>query len=258
MTPSMRRLGWLALPLLLAASVSCGDDGSTGTGGTGGGGGTAGTGGTAGSVGTGGGASVTISGQLLSFPNQPVEGGDVCFVSAGATDLCTPTGVEGGYSLAGVPANTVGALRFRGTGIVTLYLMIVTQSDDLEIPMAVETPALVEQYYSQAGVTAGADGVLLQAQITPPVAGAVPVLTPASGQGPYFWLDDTATLDLSATATTQIGVGIFLDLEPSGGPFSLHFALDGQICDTPLFGGDLPPWEIPADADEVFIPFDCP
>ena len=80
MTTSMRRLGWLALPLLLAASLGCGDDGSTGTGGTGGGGGTSGTGGTSGS---GGGATLTIFGSLFDWPGQqPIEDGDVCFIVA--------------------------------------------------------------------------------------------------------------------------------------------------------------------------------
>jgi hypothetical protein len=34
--------------------------------------------------------------------------------------------------------------------------------------------------------------------------------------------------------------------------------LDGQVCNTTGFGAALPPWEIPADADEVFVQFQCP
>jgi hypothetical protein len=55
-----------------------------------------------------------------------------------------------------------------------------------------------------------------------------------------------------------IGVGLFLDVSPGDGPFALNFDFDGQTCDTPDFGADIPPWEIPADADEVFLQFQCP
>jgi hypothetical protein len=98
------------------------------------------------------------------------------------------------------------------------------------------------------------------AQFLPDGPGGVPVLTPSSGQGPYYYLDNTGTLDLTATATTELGfgVGLFLDVSPADGPFSLHFMLDGQVCNTTGFGAALPPWEIPADADEVFVQFQCP
>jgi hypothetical protein len=150
-------------------------------------------------------------------------------------------------------------MRFRGTGIVTEYLMLVTQSDDLEISVGVETPAFFQQYYSQAGLTASADGVVVLAQFYPNGPGGVPVLTPTSGEGPFYLLDPTGAFDLTATATTELGlgVGLFLDVKRSEGPFSLHFDLDGQICETPFWGADIPPWEIPADADEVFLQFQC-
>ncbi len=258
MTTSMRRLGWLALPLLLAASLGCGDDGSTGTGGTGGGGGTSGTGGTSGS---GGGATLTIFGSLFDWPGQqPIEDGDVCFIAAGAPDLCTPTGVEGAYSLADVPANTAGALRFRGDTISTYYWMLATESADLERSAAVDTPASLQSYYTQAGVTPSADGVAVVGQIFAGVQpGAVAVLSPSSGQGPYYYLDAAGTLDLGATETSEagVGVGLFLDVSPADGPFTLHFERNG-VCDTPDAGAKVPPWEIPADADEVFIQFECP
>ena len=109
-------------------------------------------------------------------------------------------------------------------------------------------------------MSASADGVVVISQFYPNGPGGVPVLTPSSGEGPYYYLDNTGTLDLSATATTDlgIGVGLFLDVSPGDGPFALNFDFDGQICDTPDFGADIPPWEIPADADEVFLQFQCP
>ncbi len=262
MDASKKRLASVVLLLLHAAGLGCGDDTGTGGTGAGGSGGTGGSGGLGGSGGTGGGLpSVTISGQVFTFPDfDPVEDGDVCFIADGAEERCTPTGVNGAYSIANVPANTAGGLRFRADAIVNFYWMVATGTTDFERSVAVDTPAMVQSYYTQAAVTPSADGVVVAGQIFVGVqAGAVAVLTPSSGQGPYYWLDDVGTLDLGATETSEagVGLGLFLDVSSADGPFTLHFERDG-ICDTPDAGAKVPAWEIPADADEVFVQFECP
>lgn len=66
--------------------------------------------------------------------------------------------------------------------------MLTTESEDLSLTLSIDTPAIVQGYYDQTGVTATTDRVVVLAEIFPdPRADYAATLMPASGDGPYYY-----------------------------------------------------------------------
>lgn len=260
-------LAALAVVALIASGTACDDD--TGSGGEGGEGGSGGDGGSAGGDGGGGAGgddggggsgggvpTIVLYGSIFEFPsNQPIEDGDVCFLAEGV-ELCTELGVQGAYFIDDVPLSTQGAVRTRAPSLPTSYLMFKSPAEgDVDLYVSFPSDASLDSYYEAAQVTR-----------TPPSAavfiagasGALPVLTPASGEGPYY-LSASNELDLEATATVDLGVALFLDVDRADGPFTAHLEVEGLVCDFSFKGAKLTEaWQVPDDADAVFVHARCP
>ena len=53
-------------------------------------------------------------------------------------------------------------------------------------------------------------------------------------------------------------MAVFLNVDRGGGPYAVEFSDGGPPCTTPALGGELPDWTAPADADIVYVQFQCP
>jgi len=216
--------------------------------------------------------SIAIFGKVYemqpSGPNAAVHEADVCFVTEGADDICASTldhpdnqnYDKGVYELVGVPMSTVGAVRFSGPTLSTFYYMVATESEDMDLTMSIDRPATIESYYDQTGIVRDTGGFVVLGEIFPDIKSDYEaVLTPASGEGPFYYGSPKGLLDLAATATkANIAMGVFLNVDLGDGPFMTSFTNGGPSCTTPSFGGAAPAWSIPADADIVYMAFECP
>jgi hypothetical protein len=254
-TQSSLLLSALPCLALLAFGSACGDD--TGTGGAGGDGGSAtgagGLGGSDGGGGTGGEApvTVTISGNVIGTEG-PVTDGDVCFVWTDG-EACADNDAQARYSITDAPTATQGSLRFRGAEIATSYLLLATEQSNIVFNAGIAGVDKLDGDYTKAGVTRTTEGV---AVFGFGVAGAALELEPESGTGPLYYLADDSISD-TATETDSNRVGLYLNVDPADGPFVLRFDIDGTDCTTPMFGGPLTAWNIPADAEVAFLGFSC-
>jgi hypothetical protein len=255
----------------LVVSLGCSEDASSDANpSTGGGAGTSGAagvggGGASGSGGSAGSATVSIYGVVSALGGGQLTEGDACFISEGAADLCAPitpiTGLtDPNYEIEGVPTYTVGAVRFRNPEIATSYWVLTTKDRNIEFGPFVETPAVIQGFYDKTGITAAPDGVVVLAEIFPgPKAGYQAVLTPPSGDGPHYYATPYGDIDTSATTTSSsVAMGVFLNVDRKGGPYSTSFTLGAETCDSPSYGGARPPFAVPDDADLVYAPFSCP
>ncbi|MBK6517302.1 MAG: hypothetical protein IPG04_25120 [Polyangiaceae bacterium] len=257
----------LALVSLIASGTACDDD--TGSGGEGGEGGSGGDGGSAGGDGGGGAGgddggggsgggepTIVLYGSIFEFPsNQPIEDGDVCFLAEGV-ELCTELGVQGAYFIDDLPISTQGGFRIRAPTLPTSYLMFKTQAEgDGEVHFILPSHASLDSLYEAAQLTRTPTSAAVFIAGT---SQALPVLTPTSGEGPYY-LTGSGELDLEAMATVDIGVGLFLDVDRAAGPFTAHLEVEGVVCDFNFYGAKVSePWDLPDDAAQVFVHARCP
>ena len=260
-------LAALAVVALIASGTACDDDtgsggeggegGSGGDGGAAGGNGAGGAGGDEGGGGSGGGEpTVVIYGFVSEFPsNELVEEGDVCFLAEGV-ELCTELGVQGAYFIDDVPISTQGAVRIRAPSLPTSYLMFTTQAEgDGEVDFILPSNASLDSLYEAAQLTCTPTSA---AVFIAGASGGLPVLTPASGEGPYY-LAPSGELDLLATATLDFGVALFLDVDRADGPFTAHLEVEGVVCDFNFYGAKVSEaWDLPDDAAQVFVHARCP
>ena len=193
-------------------------------------------------------------------PPPPVEGAEVCFVPVVGDPLCTSAGAEGDYVLAEVPSHVEGAVRFQHESIATFYHLLVPGTDDLELTLTIETPTVIENFYTATQTSPGPDGVVVLAEIFPQAkAGYSASLEPSSGTGPYYYQSWNANLDLEATETNvNVAMAVFLDVDRNGGPYDVVFDAGAGACTTPSMGEERSAFSVPADADIVYLQFACP
>jgi hypothetical protein len=203
---------------------------------------------------------VSMSGNISLWPSfTPADGAEVCY-RTGGEDTCATTNATGNYTIDEIPGNTTGGVRISHPDLVTTWIPIVVGTEDVEASLGVDSPAFRDAYYTDAGVTPTPGHVVVTIQGTsgPPMyqgeSGAVPSLTPASGQGPFF-LGTGGTIDPAAVATDGFGVSIFLDVDPDAGPFTMDFNMPN--CETAQEGVGVPTLEIPDDVEAVFFQFMC-
>lgn len=204
-------------------------------------------------------ATVAVSGNISGWPGfAPAEGAQVCF-RTGTEESCATTDAAGNYSLE-APEGATGGVRISHADLTTTWVPLVLGTEDVGLSLGVDTLATHEAYYTDAGVTLtpGHVTVVLQATYGPPTwqgeQGAVPTLTPASGAGPWF-LQGNGSIDLAATSSTSLGVGLYLDVDPSAGPFTMDFG--AASCDVAEMGAGVPSLDLPTDVQTAFFQFRC-
>lgn len=209
------------------------------------------------------GPTITISGALGTMPPsdvQPVDNGDVCFVPTQGDEVCTTSDSLGRYTLAEVPGNALGGLRFSHEVLAKFYLMLGTQEVDLSVNLFIDTPTVLQGYYDQTGVLRLDGRAVVLAELYPYAAeGWTATLSPASGDGPYYYANSGGLLDLEATATKlPSAMAVFLNVDPAGGPYEVVWTKDGTSCTASSWGQPEPgPWAIPGDADITYRAYDC-
>lgn len=203
---------------------------------------------------------VNVSGQVSVFRSgEALADAEVCWVEGESVGNCTTTDGEGQFALV-APGETHGALRFVGDAVAPSALILRTAQEDIELPegFTVDAADILAGYFEQVGSTAVAGALTVVARAYPEQAGYTMKLTPAGGEGPFYFNDNPGEIDMALVETASTSVGLLLNVNPDDGPFDLQFSSADALCDQPHIGGPLEePWAVPAGVESVYVALDC-
>ncbi|MCA9634648.1 MAG: hypothetical protein KC420_01255, partial [Myxococcales bacterium] len=155
--------------------------------------------------------------------------------------------------------NTQGAVTFKGSKIVTFAWAVLTETQDFELDLSIDTPELVQSYYDIAGIERIDGRIVVLAELVPAVAGHSATLEPASGDGPFYYKTGAGELDLDATETSDtIAMAVFVNVDPALAPFNAMLAQGGVACDDTVTAGSFSESFVPDGADILYFQRACP
>ncbi|HMR05301.1 MAG TPA: hypothetical protein PKA88_05975 [Polyangiaceae bacterium] len=154
-------------------------------------------------------STVAVTGivRIGSFP-AGLGGVEICAPELADVGCVTSAG-DGTFTLGGLQKNTRVVITAEKELFASALGYFELGDEDLDTNISLQELALVEQLAAKSNIpfdaSKGAIGIVIEDQAGQGQAGWKASLTPAVGDGPYYWNDTASEVDPTADATSPVG-----------------------------------------------------